>query len=75
MQHGDAGGGPATIVRAAPIALLDDRAVMGQPAVVAGPGSDLSEVPVSGREPAALEPVDAPACPPGPAPSSSVLVF
>jgi hypothetical protein len=34
---------------------------------VTGPGSDLSEVPVVGCEPAALEPVAVPRCPPGPA--------
>jgi hypothetical protein len=33
---------------------------------VAGPGSDFSEAPVLGSEPAALEPVAAPTCPPGP---------
>ncbi len=33
---------------------------------VAGPGSDFSEVPAPGCEPAALERVDAPMCPPGP---------
>ena len=35
--------------------------------VVAGPGSDFSEVPAAGCQPAALEPVAAPVCPPGPA--------
>jgi hypothetical protein len=32
-----------------------------------GPGSDFSEVPAAGCKPAALEPVAAPRCPPGPA--------
>jgi hypothetical protein len=39
----------------------------GVGSLVAGPGSDFSEVPVAGCEPAALEPVAAPTCPPGPA--------
>ncbi len=33
----------------------------------AGPGSDLSEEPASGFQPVALDYVDAPTCPPGPA--------
>ncbi len=37
----------------------------GVASVVAGPGSDFSEVPVLGLKPAALEPVAAPTCPPG----------
>jgi len=36
----------------------------------AGPGSDFSEAPALGFEPAALESVAAPTCPPGPASSS-----
>jgi hypothetical protein len=36
--------------------------------LVAGPGSDFSEVPMLGCEPAALEPAAVPACPPGPVP-------
>ena len=34
--------------------------------LAAGPGSDFSEVPALGCKPAALEPVAAPRCPPGP---------
>ena len=40
--------------------------------VSAGSGSDFFEVSVWGCEPAALEPVDAPWCPPGPAPAALV---
>jgi hypothetical protein len=36
----------------------------------AGPGSGFSEVPVQGLEPAALEPVAVPGCPPGPVPGA-----
>ena len=38
----------------------------GVGSLAAGPGSDFSEVPAAGCEPAALEPVAAPTCPPGP---------
>src|SRR5512142_2922868 len=34
--------------------------------LAAGPGSDFSEEPVQGSEPATLEPVAVPVCPPGP---------
>jgi hypothetical protein len=40
---------------------------LGVALLVAGPGSDLSEVPAAGCEPAALDIRDAPMCPPGPA--------
>ena len=40
--------------------------------VTAGSGSDFFEVSVWGCEPAALEPVDVPWCPPGPAPAPLV---
>ncbi len=43
---------------------LEER---GVGSLVAGPGSDFSEVPAAGCEPAALEPVAVPTCPPGPA--------
>jgi hypothetical protein len=45
--------------------------------LVAGPGSDFSEEPVLGFEPAALEPVAAPLCPPGPvaAARASVVIW
>jgi hypothetical protein len=39
--------------------------------LVAGPGSDFSEVPALGCESVALEPVAAPVCPPGPVPVSA----
>jgi hypothetical protein len=41
--------------------------VAGVRSVAAGPGSDFSEVPAPGCEPAALEPAAAPMCPHGPA--------
>jgi predicted ATPase len=46
---------------------LRRSAAAGVESAPAGPGSDFSEAPASGFEPAALEPVAAPACPPGPA--------
>src|ERR1022692_2082983 len=44
--------------------LLTGRIGVGS--FAAGPGSDFSKAPVQGLEPAALEPVAVPGCPPGP---------
>jgi hypothetical protein len=64
----DTGCGPAGS-RADGNGLKDASACWLGPGVgllAAGPGSDFSEEPVQGSEPATLEPVAVPMCPPGP---------
>src|SRR6266536_4830554 len=64
----DNGCGPALIEGRREVA--EERIVLlagvGVGSCAAGPGSDFSEVPVQGLEPATLEPVVVPVCPPGP---------
>jgi hypothetical protein len=47
----------------------------GVRSLVAGPGSDFSEAPALECKPAALEPVAAPGCPPGPVTRVRALVI